>query len=297
MREFYHTPVLLNESLEHLDIKPDGIYVDATCGEGGHSEAILKRLNERGLLICLDRDKQILEVAKKRLEGFKNVFFYNLRFNDIKLALEERGIKEVNGIIADLGISMFHLKNQARGISYTDESSLDMRLDENETLTAYEVINKFKENEIADILYNFGEEREARKIAREILRHRPIKNAKELADLIARVKKEKTKNIHPATKSFQALRIFVNKELKILESFIPLCADILTENGKLVIISYHSLEDRIVKWGLKELEKEGKGIVCTKKVIVPTEEEIRHNKSARSAKMRVFKKISGVKNE
>ncbi len=297
MREFYHTPVLLKESLEHLDIKPDGIYVDVTCGEGGHSEAILQRLNEKGLLICLDRDKQILEVAKKRLEEFTNVFFYNLRFNDIKLALQDRGIKEVNGVIADLGISMFHLKNPARGISYTDELSLDMRLDENETLTAYEVINKFKENEIADILYNLGEEREARKIAREILSHRPIKNAKELADLISRVKREKTKNIHPATKSFQALRIFVNKELKILESFIPLCADILTENGKLVIISYHSLEDRIVKWGLKGLEKEGKGIVCTKKVIVPTEEEIRHNKSARSAKMRVFKKVSGVKNE
>ncbi|MCX7820226.1 MAG: 16S rRNA (cytosine(1402)-N(4))-methyltransferase RsmH [Brevinematales bacterium] len=297
MEKFYHIPVLLKESLENLDIKENGVYVDVTCGEGGHSEAILEKLDGKGYLICIDRDKKILEIAKKRLSKFKNVSFYNLRFDDIKLALQQENIKQVDGIIADLGISMFHLKELERGISYTDELSLDMRLDDLEELTAFDVVNKFRENEIADILYRFGEEREARKIAREILSSRPIKNAKGLADLIARVKKERTRNIHPATKSFQALRIFVNKELKILESFIPICADILSENGRLVVISYHSLEDRIVKWGLKELEKEGKGIVCTKKVILPSMEEIRKNKSARSAKMRVFKKVSGVKNE
>ncbi len=297
MEKVYHTPVLLKETLEFLDVKENGIYVDVTCGEGGHSKAILEKLNGKGLLICIDRDKQILEVAKNRLLGFKNVSFYNLRFDNIKLALEKEGVREVDGIIADLGISMFHLKEKQRGISYTDELSLDMRLDDKEELTAWDVVNKFKESEIANILYEFGEEREARKIAREILRNRPINNARELADLIARVKREKKRNIHPATKSFQALRIFVNKELKILESFIPLCADILSENGKLIIITYHSLEDRIVKLGFRELEKEGKGIICTRKVIVPSEKEIRLNKASRSAKMRVFKKFSGVRNE
>ncbi len=296
MSDFFHIPVLLKEAIEWLNIKENGIYIDATCGEGGHSEEILKRL-KKGKLICIDRDEKIIEIAKKRLSSFKNVSFYNTTFDNIKSIVEHEGLKEVDGIIADLGISMFHLKEKDRGISYTDDFSLDMRLDKNLDITAWDVVNKFKENEIADILFNYGEEKESRKIAHEIVRHRPINTASKLANLILKIKKERKKNIHPATKSFQALRIFVNKELKILESFIPSCADILSEDGRLIIISYHSLEDRIVKFGFKELEKKGFGVVCTKKIITPSLEEIRSNKSARSAKMRVFKKINGVRNE
>lgn len=293
MKKIYHTPVLLKETIEFLNIKEDGIYIDATCGEGGHSIEILKYLSPEGKLICIDRNKEILDVAKERLSNFKNVSFYNTGFDNIQNVISNENISSVNGILADLGISMFHLKESSNlklGISYNDETSIDMRLDRNENLTAYDIVNKFREDEISRILYEYGEEIEARKIAREICRRRPIKNSKELADIIFKVKRERRKNIHPATKSFQALRIFVNKEFEKLKSFIPICVDILSENGRLVILSYHSLEDRIVKQSFRELEKAGKGRILTKKVIKPSSEELGLNKSARSSRMRIFEK-------
>ncbi|MGC8765727.1 MAG: 16S rRNA (cytosine(1402)-N(4))-methyltransferase RsmH [Brevinematia bacterium] len=294
MVKIYHIPVLLKETIDFLKIKKDGIYIDATCGEGGHSFEILKYLGIEGRLICIDRNKEILEIARERLSEFKNVHFYNTSFDRIKDILKDENLSEVDGIIADLGVSMFHLKESSNlklGISYNDETSLDMRLDEEENIRAYDVVNKFREDEIAKILYEYGEEAEAKRIAKEICRRRPIKNSKELADIIFKVKRERKKNIHPATKSFQALRIFVNKDLKKLESFIHHSVDILSENGRVVVISYHSLEDRIVKQGFKELEKGGMGRVLTKKVIKPSEEEISFNKSARSARMRVFERM------
>ncbi len=290
----YHIPVLLRETIEFLRIKSDGIYIDATCGEGGHSCEILKNLGANGKLICIDRNKEILDVARRRLAGFKNVSFYNMGFERIKEIIAMENISQVDGIIADLGISMFHFKKSSDlklGISYTDETSIDMRLDKEENISAYDVVNKFRESEIAKILYEYGEEFEARKIARAICENRPVKSSRQLAGIVFNVKRERKKNIHPATKTFQALRIFVNKELKKLKSFIPLCVDILSENGRIVIISYHSLEDRIVKHSFKELEKEGMGKIITKKIIRPSRNEVNRNKSARSAKMRVFEKV------
>ncbi len=193
----------------------------------------------------------------------------------------------MDGILADLGISLYHYKNA--GFSYIDNKPLDMRLDSSE-ISADTVINHFRESEIADIIYEYGEEYESRKIARAICRNRPIKSLKELADIITGVKRQKNGKVHPAAKTFQALRIFINKELKFLESFIPIAVDNLSENGKLVIISYHSLEDRIVKNSFKNLSAQGKGSILTKKPVLPSQEEIKMNRASRSAKMRVFNK-------
>jgi 16S rRNA (cytosine1402-N4)-methyltransferase len=292
---FYHTPVLLKETIELLNLSPKSIVVDGTCGEGGHSLEILKLIPD-GKLLCVDRDKEILERAKQRLSSFSNAYFININFNKIEEILAQEKINKVDAILADLGISLFHLKNKSetegpdalnRGFSYTDEFSLDMRLDTSSSVSAGDVVNHFKEEQIADILYHYGEEYEARKIARAILRERPISSSKELGDVVARVKKKRGKS-HPATKTFQALRIFVNKELEILESFIPHAVDNLSENGRVAIISYHSLEDRIVKHCFKNLEMIGKGMVVTKKPIIASQEEIRKNRPSRSAKLRAF---------
>jgi len=294
----FHTPVLLNEVLQFLNIKENGIYVDATCGEGGHSLAILNHL-KNGLLICIDQDEEILNRAKERLSGFTNVRFYNDTFDNLDEILKNEKLDSVDGILADLGISMFHLQGKEEnvallGLSYNDDKSpLDMRLDKRLSITAFDVVNRFKESELARILFEYGEEKEGRKIAREVVRSRPVKTAKQLADIVIKVKRERRKRIHPATKTFLALRIFVNEELEKLESFIPLSVDKLCKNGRFVIISYHSLEDRIVKNKFKLLEKECKGKVITKKVITPSQTEIRQNKSSRSAKMRVFEKSGG----
>lgn len=294
--KIYHTPVLITEVIHYLRIKENGIYVDATCGEGGHSYAILQYLRN-GRLICIDRNEEILKKARFRLKEFKNISFYNETFDRLENILRIEGIKKVDGILADLGISMFHLKAKESsfsgiGLSYTEENPLDMRLSKDLPISAADVLNKFSEKELEWILSKYGEERESRKIARAIIRNRPIKTAKQLGEIVLRVKKEKGK-IHPATKTFQALRIFVNKELEILESFIPLAVDKLSNSGRIVIISYHSLEDRLVKTAFKKLEEEGRGKIVTKKVIKPSLSEIMSNKSARSAKMRVFERLGG----
>lgn len=292
--KIYHTPVLLQEILEFMALTPESRVIDATCGEGGHSEAILK-LIPNGHLYCIDRHEEIIARAQKRLAHFPQVSFHNIRFDKIDSVLAQENGNKVDSILADLGISLFHLKGledqqNTIGISYTDTTSLDMRLDTQEAMTAEKVVNTFREAMLADILYQYGEEYESRKIARAIVSERPVKSAKHLADIILKVKKSKGGKIHPATKTFQALRIFVNKELEILESFIPRAADNLKANGKLLIMSYHSLEDRIVKYSFKKLEAEGVGTILTKKVIIPGDEEIRLNRASRSAKLRVFQK-------
>lgn len=321
---YQHTPVLLKETLEILSLRDDSVVVDATCGEGGHSLEIAK-LIPNGRLICIDRNEDIINKAKERLSSFQNVVFYNITFDKIGEVLAAESLKGTDGkgrgarslshsrdaergknglfadgILADLGISMFHLKNEDLGFSYTDGASLDMRLDKWSDLTAQKVVNSYREPEIADILYKYGEEYESRRIAKAIVHARPIRSAAQLAETVRRAKKhtgsaDKSRGkarTHPATKTFQALRIFVNKELEILESFIPLAVDNLNENGKLIVMSYHSLEDRIVKHAFRALETEGKGEVLTKKPLVAGEEEIQANRAARSAKLRVFQKIS-----
>ncbi len=288
----HHIPVLLNEVMDFLSICPFNIIVDATCGEGGHSIEIIKKI-PNGRLICLDRDGNILKIAQTRLGEFKNASFYQMTFDKIGEALAAEQLSQgkkikADGILADLGISMFHFREG--GFSYMDDSSLDMRLDPDQEISADMIINHYREEKIADIIYLYGEERESRRIARAICRERPVKSARDLASIVMRSKKQKISKIHPATKTFQALRIFINKELEILESFIPHAVDNLSENGRLVIISYHSLEDRIVKNGFKQLALEGKGVVVTKKPVIPAVEEIRNNRASRSAKLRIFEK-------
>lgn len=297
--KIYHTPVMPNEVIGYLNLHEDSIIIDSTCGEGGHS-ALIAPLIPAGRLICIDRNAPILARARERLAGYGNITFYEDTFDKISDIMSLEKISKVDGILADLGISLFHLTGEnSMGFSYTDPKGLSMRLDNRlETgFDARDVVNKFSEKEIADILYIYGEEYESRKIAAAIVRNRPYKSAAELAGVIMRAKKPRIGGkTHPAAKSFQALRIYVNKELQILESFIPGSVDNLLDSGRLVILSYHSLEDRIVKNSFKELEKKGGFSILTKKPVVPGMEELKTNRASRSAKLRVIEK-RGITNE
>lgn len=287
--EYVHTSILVEEIVDFLQIRPDSVLVDATCGEGGHS-ARFAELVPKGRLVCIDRDPEILEKAKMRLAAYPNVLFVNASYSDIREVLAARDIGKIDGVLADLGISMYHVKEANRGFSYTDEAPPDMRFDPSQGISASDVVNTFKEKEIADILYNLGEERESRKIASYIVRSRPVKSSVQLAEIVRRAKKYSKGRIHPATQTFQALRIFVNEELKIIESFIPSCVDILCEKGRLAMMSFHSLEDRIVKWTFRRLEDEGLGTIVTPKPVTASETETHANPASRSAKLRVFEK-------
>jgi len=286
-----HIPVMLNESLEYLNIKAGNIVVDCTVGEGGHSVEILKRIGKKGLLVGIDKDKDALERAKNRLSSIGNNFIliHNsfANFNDI---LEKLGIKEVQGIIADLGLSSLQLHESERGFSFMKDGPLDMRMNQTADVTASLLVNSLPENELADIIYYYGEERLARRIAKAIVEYRRKKRigtTLELARIVESVYGKRGR-INPATKTFQALRIAVNNELKDLEKFLKDAPLSLSKGGRIVILSYHSLEDRIVKHAfmnnpvLKRINK---------KVIVPTHEEIKMNVRARSAKMRVAERL------
>ena len=285
-----HQPILVNEILETFSLETHSVVADVTCGEGGHSARMVPLISD-GKLICIDRNADILNIAKRRLKDFTQVMFYNRRFDELETVMKEAGVPSFDAILADLGISMYHLKTAGLGFSFTDETSLDMRLDA-DMQSAADFINHAAEKDIADVIYEYGEERESRKIARAIVSKRPVRNAAELADIIARVKREKRGRLHPATRTFQALRIFVNKELDILERFIPMAVNALSEGGKLAIISFHSLEDRVVKWAYRALAKEGRGKILTKKPMIAGEAEKRENPASRSAKLRIFEKRS-----
>jgi len=290
---YYHKPILLNKIIENLLLKQNSIIVDGTCGEGGHSFEIVKHI-PKGLLICIDRDENIIEKAKIRLSNYNNVVFFNKNFTELDIILNELKIEKIDGILLDLGISMFHLKsNISYGISFLDENDLDMRLSKNLKISAKYIVNNFEEKKIADILYRYGEEYEARKIAKYICMNRPINNAKQLANIVIKAKKNEKniKTLNPATKTFLALRIYVNNELENLEKFILIGIRRLKVGGRLLIISFHSLEDRIVKNNFKFLEKEGIGKIINKKPIIPDESEINENRSSRSAKLRIFEKL------
>jgi 16S rRNA (cytosine1402-N4)-methyltransferase len=289
MDNIFHTPVMPVEALEFLNLRNNSIIVDATCGEGGHSLRIAQKI-PAGRLICIDRNEPILKRARERLSGYPGISFYNATFDKIPSILAQEKIPKVDGILADLGISLFHLQgDKSLGFSYNDTGDISMKLGGIEGPGAGDIVNKFRESEIADILYEYGEEYESRRIASAIVRNRPFTSAAELAGVIMRAKKPRNGGkIHPAAKSFQALRIYVNKELQILESFIPIAVDNLKENGRLVILSYHSLEDRIVKNSFKELEKTLRVTILTKKPLVPSEDEMKNNRASRSAKMRAI---------
>ncbi len=269
-------------------LKPEsgGTYVDATIGLGGHAEEILRHIGE-GRLIGIDRDEETLKMAESRLSD-KRVILKRGRFSDISTLITETGISKADGILFDLGTSMFHLKTPERGFSFLSEELLDMRMDIKQSLTAGNVVNKYPEKEIDRILWEYGEERLSRKIAKAIINYRnkkKIETCAELSDIVCSVYKGRGKT-HPATKTFQALRIAVNDELNELRKGLDASKGILKSGGRLCVISYHSLEDRIVKNFMRDSRKEGIFNVLTKKPLVASYEEIRLNPSARSAKLR-----------
>ena len=303
--EFNHIPVLLKECIEELKIKEDGIYVDGTMGGAGHSIEIVKRLSEKGLLIGIDRDGDAINVAKDRLKKFKNVEYYNDNHDNIKNILNGR---KVDGILLDLGVSSYQIDDESRGFSYTKETNLDMRMDKTQNLTDEKVINTYSEDDLANIIFEYGEERFARKIARNICEYRKekdIKTTKQLVEIIEKSIPYKEDG-HPAKRTFQAIRIEVNNEIKPLYNTITDSIECLKQGGRLCVITFHSLEDRAVKKAYadnigkctcpKDLPycicgNKKMGEIITKKPIIPTKEEIEKNPRSKSAKLRVFEKI------
>ena len=308
--EFKHKPVMLEQCIEGLNIKKDGIYVDGTLGGAGHSKEILRNLSDKGLLIGIDRDEDALEAAKQNLTEFKNVKYIHGNHDDIKEILEEIGIEKVDGILLDLGVSSYQLDERNRGFSYLGENELDMRMDKTQTLTAKTIVNTYKEEDLANIIYEYGEEKFSRTIAKNICIYRKkkeIETTKELVEIIEKsIPKSKQNGGHPAKKTFQAIRIEVNNEIKPLEKTISDCIDVLKPGGRLCVITFHSLEDRAVKnsfnkakgictcpkdlpycvCGAKEL-----GNVINKKPIIASEQEQEENTRSKSAKLRIFEKI------
>ena len=281
-----HLPVMLREVIMLLKPESGGIYVDATVGLGGHSEEILKHIGS-GMLIGIDRDEEALDMAMSRLAD-NRVVLKKGRFSEINRLVAETGVAEIDGILFDIGTSMFHLKTAGRGFSFLSEEPLDMRMDRAQDLTAADIVNRYSEKNIARILWEYGEERLSRKIAKAIVDYRvkkKINTCAELSDIVCSVYKGRGK-LHPATKTFQALRIVVNDELNELKKGLDAASGILKRGGRLCVISYHSLEDRIVKNFMRDNQKLGILTVMTKKPMVPSYEEVRLNPSARSAKLR-----------
>tara|TARA_B100000459_G_scaffold60097_1_gene32841 strand:- start:65 stop:955 length:891 start_codon:yes stop_codon:yes gene_type:complete len=285
-----HIPVMLMESLENLKIKKDGIYVDGTLGLGGHSECILKKINS-GLLIGIDRDKNSISLAKKQLSTHKNIKVFNDSYKNLKDILERLNIVAVDGILLDLGLSSFQLEDNSRGFSHKYESSLDMRFDCNsKDYTAEQIIQKNDLNELTKIFKEFGEERHAYKIAKKIKDLKGEINVMSITSIVDRVTPYKFR-LKTYSRIFQALRIAANDELSHLNEFLDNFINLLNPGGRVVIISYHSVEDRIVKHKLKDLKHEKKIELIFKKPLTPSDEEVSINKRARSAKMRVGEKI------
>jgi len=283
---------MVKEVIKVLNPIPGRTYVDATIGLGGHSEVILELIGTRGKLIGIDRDNEALRAAQKRLSD-KSVILKKGNFSDMEKLLGEDGITEVDGILFDLGLSMIQLKDPDRGLSFTSDKRLDMRMDKDQDLSAWDVVNRYSEKELGKILREFGEERLSRKISGAIVRERrrgPIETCSELSDIVERVYGRRGR-FHPATKTFQALRIWVNKELDELQKGLVCSVKILKRGGRLCVISYHSLEDRIVKHFIVRGSKEGSLKVLTRKPMTPGSEEIRSNPSSRSAKLRAAEKI------
>lgn len=307
--EYTHQSVLFTESLDALNIQKDGIYIDATFGRGGHSAAILKQLGEKGRLIVIDKDLAAIEKAKTLFSQDNRCAIYHRSFSQIKeIAEQENVFCKVDGILFDLGVSSPQLEDAERGFSFLREGPLDMRMDQSTGLIASTWIKNAREEEIANVLYEYGEERYSRRIARKIVEKRalnPISTTLQLAQIIADAHPAWEKHKHPATKSFQAIRIFINRELDDLETALASCVDILNNHGRLAVISFHSLEDRIVKRFLKRqaeglplpaylpIKKEDNDISMKLigKSIRPSKEEISLNPRARSATLRIGEKI------
>lgn len=308
--EFHHISVLLNECIESLNIKPDGIYVDGTLGGAGHSYEICKRLTT-GRLIGIDQDMNAINAATERLKEFKDkVTLVHSNFSNVKQVFEDLGIEKADGFLLDIGVSSHQLDEAERGFSYMQDAPLDMRMDTSRSLSAYEVVNEYSEKELNDIIFEYGEERWAKRIAEFIVAERKIKPIETTFELVDIIKKAVPKGArkdgpHPAKRTFQAIRIEVNGELDVLKTAINDMTDLLNPEGRLAIITFHSLEDRIVKNEFRKQEnpctcprefpvcvcgKKSKGRVVTRKPILPSDEELSANHRARSAKLRVFER-------
>lgn len=292
MNKPQHVPVLLEEAMEFLNVRPGGVYVDATLGLAGHSSAIAKRLGAKGRLICFDRDPQAMEAAKARLEEVRaelgsempQVVFAPKAFSQASSLMEPASL---DGLLADFGVSSLQLDEAHRGFSFRSEGPLDMRMDTRSGETAEQVVNQEDENELANLIYEFGEERRSRRIARAIVRARPITTTAELARVVSSAAPAmKGDKIHPATRTFQALRIRVNDELGEIRTLLESAPSLLKPGGRLVMISFHSLEDRLVKDALRDGARQKIYEVLTKKPVVAGEQEAMRNPRSRSAKLR-----------
>jgi 16S rRNA (cytosine1402-N4)-methyltransferase len=289
-----HIPVLLSEALHWLRVKPAGTYADCTLGGGGYARAIAERLTAGGRLIAIDRDPAAIARARERRAEFRDrITFVQSSFGDLKQVWESVGAMPWDGIVADLGVSGEQLGDAARGFSFATDGPLDMRFDPGQPLTAEQIVNYHGEKPLADLIFGYGEERRSRRIARAIVRARPLRGTRQLAKVIERAAPRTIRErIHPATRTFQALRIAVNDELGEIEKFMEAAPPLLAPEGRLVVISFHSLEDRIVKHALRRWAEEKMLVVLTKHVIRPSEEEIRTNPASRSAKLRAAERTA-----
>lgn len=286
-----HSPVLFKEVLEYLNIKKNGIYVDGTVGLGGHSNQILEYLSNKGRLIGVDRDFRTLEICKNNLnKKNQNFSLHNDSYDNINSILNSQNIKTVDGILLDLGLSSYQLNDSERGFSFNSNGELDMRFDTSQSTKAKDILNHYETNQLADIIYKYGEERRSRVIAKNIIKVRPLDKISDLVEAIriSTPPKNRKKSI---ARVFQAIRITVNDELKKLDEFLSFFYKNLNIGGIIAIISFHSLEDRIVKHQFKKLEKESVLKIITKKPITPSEKELNLNRRARSSKLRVAQRV------
>lgn len=307
--EFKHKSVLLNETIDGLNIKPDGIYVDGTLGGGGHAYEVCRRLGEKGSIIGIDQDAAAIEAASARLKDFgEKVTIVRSNYCDMKSKLHELGIDKVDGIVLDLGVSSYQLDTAERGFSYREDAPLDMRMDTRQKMTARDIVNDYTEADLYRVIRDYGEDKFAKNIAKHIVQARAVKPVETTAELSEIIRasipmKFQKKSGHPAKRTFQAIRIELNRELDVLRDSLDDMIDLLNLGGRLCIITFHSLEDRIVKSAFRKNEnpctcppdfpvcvcgKKSKGSIITKKPILPSEEELEYNSRSKSAKLRIF---------
>lgn len=309
--EFVHKSVLLNETIDGLNIQPDGIYVDGTLGGGGHAYEVCRRLGDKGSIVGIDQDAAAIEAADNRLKDFgEKVTIVRSNYCDMKSKLHELGIDKVDGIVLDLGVSSYQLDTAERGFSYREDAPLDMRMDTRQKMTARDIVNDYEEMELYRVIRDYGEDKFAKNIAKHIVAARkvkPIETTGELTEIIRASipMKYQKKSGHPAKRTFQAIRIELNRELEVLKDSLDDMIDLLNPGGRLCIITFHSLEDRIVKSAFRKNEnpctcpsdfpvcvcgKVSKGSILTRKPILPSEEEMEENSRAKSAKLRIFER-------
>lgn len=309
--EFRHRSVLLEETIEGLHIKPDGIYVDGTLGGGGHAFEVCSRLGNKGIFVGVDQDAAAIEAAGQRLKGFgEKVRIVRSNYRDVKSQLQKLGIDKVDGIILDLGVSSYQLDTAERGFSYREDAPLDMRMDTRQVRTARDIVNEYSEMELFHVIRDYGEDRFAKNIAKHLVKRRkekPVETTGELAEIIkgAIPMKYQKKSGHPAKRTFQAIRIELNRELEVLKDSLDDMIELLNPGGRLCIITFHSLEDRIVKCAFRRNENPctcppdfpvcvcgnvSKGRIVTKKPVLPGEREMEENSRSKSAKLRIFER-------